>query len=172
MSRSSRPAMADERARPGPWGRSDAVLFALTASTLAVIAVQFALAGFGAFTMDKTPTDNAYGAHVIMGLVIAVLTLLILAAVLASQTARAHSRTLWAAVTLAALAVPVQSVLGEAGKNLPAAGALHGLNGVIIFALAGWLTVTTIRRRAASQPTWPPPPVRDERDANPRTDRR
>lgn len=160
MSRSSRPAAADERARAEAWGRSDALLFALAPAALALIAVQFALAGFGAFTMDKTPTDNVYGAHVVLGLVIAVLTLLILGAVLASPTARARSRTLWAAVTLAVLAVPVQSVLGEAGKMVPAVGALHGLNGVIIFALAAWLTVTTSRRRAASQPTWTPAPSR------------
>lgn len=172
MGRSSRPTVADERARPGAWGRGDAVLFVLAPAALALIAVQFALAGFGAFTMDKTPTDNAYGAHVVLGLVIAVLTLLILAAVLASRTARTHSRTLWAAVALAVLAVPVQTVLGEVGTSVPAAGALHGLNGVIIFTLAGWLTVTTARRRAASQPTWTPAPAGGEHDASPRTDRR
>jgi cytochrome b561 len=147
-------------------------LFALAPAALALIAAQFALAGFGAFTMDKTPTDNVYGPHVVVGLAVAVLTLLILAAVLASRTARAHSRTLWAAVTLAVLAVPVQSVLGEAGKTIPAAGALHGLNGVIIFALAAWLTVTTSRRRAASQPTWAPAPLRGGRDSASRADRR
>lgn len=172
MGKSSRQAAADERARPGAWGRSDALLFGLAPATLALIAVQFALAGFGAFTMDKTPTDNVYGAHVVLGLVIAVLTLLILATVLASRTARAHPRTMWPAVTLTVLAVPVQSVLGEVGKNFPAAGALHALNAVIIFTLAGWLTLSTSRRRAASQPTWTPAPVRDKRDASPRADRR
>jgi uncharacterized membrane protein YidH (DUF202 family) len=64
------------------------VLLALTAAALVVIAVEFALAGFGAFTMDRTPTDNAYAAHVLLGLVIAVLTVLILAAVLANRAAR------------------------------------------------------------------------------------
>lgn len=163
MGQPHRPAVSDELARPGAWGRSDGVLFALGPVTLGVIAIQFALAGFGAFTMDKTPTDNAYGAHVVLGLGTAVLTLLILAAVLASRSARSHSRTLWAAVTLVVLAAPVQPVLGEAGKSVPAVGALHGLNGLIIFVLVGLLTVITTRRRAASQANRTPNPSPSER---------
>ena len=52
--------LADEQAKPCAWGRRSAVLLALAATTLGLIAVQFALAGFGAFTIDKTtPGDNA-----------------------------------------------------------------------------------------------------------------
>ena len=69
--------------------------------------MQFALAGVGAFTMDKTPTDNAYGAHMILGVVIGVMAWLILAAVLASRPARAHPWTLRLAVTLAVLSMRV-----------------------------------------------------------------
>jgi hypothetical protein len=47
-----------------------------------LIALQFAPAGFAAFTMDKTPTDNAYGAHMILGVVIGAMAWLILAAML------------------------------------------------------------------------------------------
>jgi membrane associated rhomboid family serine protease len=87
---------------------------------------------------------------VLVGLVIAALTLFILAAVLASRSARAHARTLWLTVTLVLLSVVVQPVLGDAGTHVPAFGALHGLNGLAIFAVAGWLTWETARRRAAS----------------------
>jgi len=133
------------------WGRGDRVLFVLAVANLVLIAVQFALAGFGAFTMDKTPTDNAYGAHMVLGVVIGVMTWLILATVLASRAARAHTRTLWLAAGVALLALPVEPLLGDTGQHIPALGALHALNGLVIFALTGWLTGETARRRAASR---------------------
>ena len=151
MARTSQPAPAGERAQAAAWGRRDTVLFALVVTTLALVAVQFALAGFGAFTMDKTPTDNAYGAHMVLGVVIGVMTWLILAAALASRPARAHPRTLRLAVTLAVLAIPVEPLLGEAGQRVPFLGALHALNGLVIWALAGWLMSETGRRRAAAR---------------------
>jgi hypothetical protein len=161
MARSSRPAPAvgvqgsgtGEPAQPGGWRRADVVALVLSATAVVLIAVQFALAGFGAFTMDKTPTDNSYGAHALVGLVIAALTLFILAAVLSSRAARAQARTRWLAVALAVLSVVVQPVLGQAGTNVPALGALHALNGLAILAVAGRLTWETARRRAASQST-------------------
>ena len=125
------------------------MLLILAVVTLVLIAVQFALAGFGAFTMDKTPTDNAYGAHIVLGVVIGVMTWLILATVLASRTARTHPRTLRLAITVALLALPVEPLLGDTGQHIPALGALHALNGLAIFALTGWLTGETVRRRAA-----------------------
>lgn len=139
-------------APPTAWGRGDAVLLALTPVTLVLIAVQFALAGFGAFTMDKTPADNAYGAHAILGLVIAALTLIILVTVLASSPARTHRRTLWLAITLVVLTVILQPVLGTAGTKAPALGALHGLNAAVIFALTGLLAAGTARRKKAATP--------------------
>jgi cytochrome b561 len=152
MTRSSRPALAHEQPQQGTWSRSDSLLLTLAQVSLALIAVQFALAGFGAFTMDKTPKDNVYAAHVIVGVAIGLLTLLILATVLVSPGARTHTRTKWPAVTLAVLAIAVQTVLGEAGKTIPALGALHALNGLIIFVLVAWLTMTTTRRKATSDP--------------------
>jgi uncharacterized membrane protein YvlD (DUF360 family) len=139
-------------AQPGGWSGSDAVMLAFAATALALITVQFALAGFGAFTMAKTPTDDAYGAHALLGLAIAALTLLILAAVLASRAARAHAKTLRLAVTLAVLSVAVQPTLGHVGKTVPVVGALHALNALAILAVTGWLTRETVRRRADSQP--------------------
>lgn len=151
MTRTSHPAAAGQPARDAAWDRRDAALLALTATTLTLVTGQFALAGFGAFTMDKTPADNAYGAHVVLGVVIGVLTWLILAATLASRPARARPRTLWPAVTLAVLAIPVEPLLGDAGQRVPVLGALHALTGLVIFALAGWLLAETGRRRAAAR---------------------
>jgi hypothetical protein len=151
MTRTSHPMPAGQRASDAAWGRRDTARFALTATTLTLVTGQFALAGFGAFTMDKTPADNAYGAHVVLGVVIGVLTWLILAATLASRPARACPRTLRPAVTLAVLAIPVEPLLGDAGQRVPVLGALHALNGLVIFALAGWLLAETGRRRAAAR---------------------
>ena len=151
MTGSSHSALAGEPAAPGTWGRGDRVLLILAVVTLVLIAVQFALAGFGAFTMDKTPTDNAYGAHMVLGVVIGVMTWLILATVLASRTARTHPRTLRLAIAVALLALPVEALLGDTGQHIPALGALHALNGLAIFALTGWLTGETVRRRAAAR---------------------
>ena len=122
------------------------MLFALVAATLVLLAVQFALAGFGAFTMVRAPADDAYRAHLILGLVIGVMTWLILAAALASGPA-ADPRTWRPAAVLALLGIPVEPLLGDAGTKVPAVGALHALTGIAICALAAWLMVET-----------PPPP--------------
>jgi predicted RND superfamily exporter protein len=127
------------------------VTLTLASITVVLIAAQFALAGFGAFTMDKTPADNAYGPHMVLGVVIGAVTWLTLAAVLASRATRARHRTVWLAVTLAVLAIPVEPLLGEAAQHVPALGALHALTGLAIFVLAGWLAGETGRHRAAAQ---------------------
>lgn len=150
MTNTPRPRLADAPVGPVVRGRGDAVLHALPIVALALIAAQFALAGFGAFTMDKTPTDNVYGPHAVVGLLIAAITVFILVAALASRAARAHRRTLWLAVSLAVLSVAVEPALGSGGTTVPVLGALHALNGLVIFVLAGWLTWETTRRRRAS----------------------
>lgn len=143
---------AEQQRRPAAPGSGDTFLFGLAVTTMVAIAVQFALAGFGAFTMDKTPSDNAYGAHSILGMVIALLTLAILVTVLAVRSARTQPRTMWLAVALVVLALPLQPILGSVGQTVPAVGALHALNGLVIFALTGWLTGETGRRRALARP--------------------
>jgi heme A synthase len=153
MAGSLRLGLAGEPAQPGGRSRPPAVILALTGTALTLILVEFALAGFGAFTMAKTPTDNAYGAHRLLGLVIAALTLLILAAVLASRPARAHPRTRWLAVTLAVLSVLVQPTLGYTGSHVPVVGVLHALNALAVLAVTSWLTWEVVRRRAVHQPT-------------------
>ena len=146
------PGSARARAEAGAWGRCDTALFALVATTLVLLAAQFALAGFGAFTMVKAPADNAYRAHLVLGLVIGVMTWLILAAALASRPARADPRTWRPAAVLALLAIPVEPLLGDAGTKVPVIGALHALTGIAICALAAWLMAETRRRRAAARP--------------------
>jgi hypothetical protein len=154
MSRSSESvAGRDQRVeRPGRAtdGRGGLVLLILTATTLVLIAAQFALAGFSTFTMVKTPGDNTFSAIGIGGMIIAVMTLAVLVAVLASAPARAHRRTLWLAVTLAVLSVGVEPVTGAAGKTTPLIGALHVLIAALIFGAAGWLAIETARRRSAA----------------------
>lgn len=147
MARTLRTAEATEHASPGSWGRADTVLLTLAAVTLTLVAAQFALAGLGAFTMVKTPADNAYDAHVVLGVVIGVLSWLTAAAALTSHAARAHRPAAWRAVALALLAIPVEPLLGDTGQHVPAIGALHALTGLAILALAGWLTAETARRR-------------------------
>jgi hypothetical protein len=122
---------------------SDKALFPLTVLTLALVAVQFALAGEGAFSTGGHP----YAAHMIVGLVIAALTLVDLIAVLASRTARSRPSTLWPAVALAVLAIAVEPLLAETGRRIAAVGALHALTGVAILALTGWLVAATSRKR-------------------------
>lgn len=151
MAGTSHPAPAAGRTRQAGWSRPDTVLLAHMATTVVLIAAQFALAGLGAFTMDKTPTDNAYGAHMVLGVVIGVMAWLALALVLTSRSARAHRKTLSLAVTLALLAIPAEPLLGEAAQRVPALGTLHALTGLAIFALAGWLTGESGRRRTAAR---------------------
>ena len=150
MTNTPRPPLAHAPAGPVARGRGDTVLYALAIVALVLIAVQFALAGFGAFTMDKTPTDNVYGPHAVAGLLIAAMTVFILVAVLASRAARAHRRTLWLAVSLAVLSVAVEPALGSGGTTIPVLGALHALNGLVIFVLTGRLTWETNQRRRAN----------------------
>lgn len=151
MTNTSHAPIADAGARPVVQGRGDTVLYALAIATLALIALQFALAGFAAFTMKKTPTDKVYGPHAVVGMLIAAMTVSILVAVLASRAARTHRTTLWLAISLAVLSVAIQPALGDRGTTVPVLGALHALNGLVIFVLTGWLArETTLRRRASA----------------------
>jgi hypothetical protein len=45
----------------------DALPTVLAAGTLLLVALQFALAGFGAFTADKTSAGDPYAAHMVAG---------------------------------------------------------------------------------------------------------
>jgi len=134
------------------WSRLDGVLLVFTSVALVVIAAQFALAGLGAFRTLNAPAGNAYAAHEALGIAIGVLAWIILAVVLASPAGRARAGTLWTALALALLAIPVEPLLAGAGRHVPAVGALHAVTGLAIFALAGWLTGAAARQREAARP--------------------
>jgi hypothetical protein len=145
-------AAAGRPAAGRPWGRADAALLGLTWTALVLIAAQFALAGLGAFSRARAPGDSAYGPHEVLGLVIGIVTWVILGTALASRPARAASATLRLAVPLALLAIPVEPLLGDAGRHVPWVGALHALAGLAICGLAAALAVASGRRRAAARP--------------------
>jgi hypothetical protein len=142
MAGTSRTALRKRAGRSLP----DVLPPVLAAVTLLLIAAQFALAGFGAFTADKTPAGDPYAAHMVLGVVVGVTAWLLVAAVLASPAARAATMTLWLAVTAAVLALPVEPLLGETGQHVPALGALHALNGLAMAALTGVVTRRTAHR--------------------------
>jgi hypothetical protein len=68
MASTSQQAPAGARAQDQSWGRPDTALLALMATTLILLAVQFALAGFGAFTMVRSPAADAYAAHMVLAI--------------------------------------------------------------------------------------------------------
>ena len=117
-----------------------------TAGILAILMtglafVQFGLAGWGAFGGD-------FGVHGILGTVVGVTAIVFL---IATLVARPSKRLVWLGVLLFVLATPVQTVLAAVGFNVNAwFGALHALNGVIIFALSGYL-MSEYRRRSAAR---------------------
>lgn len=150
MARSSNSApFARRRAGRPVSAQGGTALFYLAATTVVLIMAQFAVAGFSTFTMDKTPTDNTFSAVGVGGYIVAAMTLVVLITVLVSPSARSDRRTLWLAVTLAVLSIVVMPATGNAGKTVPAVGALHVLIAVIIFGVAAWLAVEVAPRRTA-----------------------
>jgi hypothetical protein len=96
-------------------------------------AVQFALAGFGAFGAFHKERD--WGAHETLGSIIGIVTILVL---IAAIVARPGTRPMVAAIVLFVLAAPIQPILADAGKNHGVGwGALHAFVGVMILALCG-----------------------------------
>ena len=125
----------------------------------AAVIVQVALAGFGAFSAakkvgdgpnDTTPSltnkqwDHGFGPHDALGYLIFLASILLLIFALASRFDRKR--------VLLALGVPllvfVQIVLAIAGGNIPAIGALHPLNALIIVGFTAYLA------REAYRKTW------------------
>jgi hypothetical protein len=128
---------------------TDTLLLAILAVTVAMVFVQFALAGLGTFGQvhDGRVKDSDFAAHQTVGLVIALLTLLVLIAALIARPSRGSVIT---AAVLFVLAAPLQPLLGSLGADKAAwVGMLHVLNGVAILALSGNLLGRTIARRRA-----------------------
>jgi hypothetical protein len=124
----------------------------LAAGVLLAVAVQFALAGAGAFGA------TSFKPHTGLGWAIAAASLLVL---LIAMPARNHLR----ASALLFVAVAVQVALGVLGENSSAwFGALHGLNALIVAAAAinlvratGWAGDTRVTSRSRPTPPGPPP---------------
>lgn len=106
-------------------------ILAMAVGTLAV--VQFALAGYGAFS--SVNKQDKWGAHETMGNIIGILTVLVLIAALISRPGR---RPLAAAIVLCVVAAPLQPILAELGKDHGTWwGAVHALGGIIVLGASG-----------------------------------
>ena len=84
----------------------------LAMATGTLVAVQFALAGFGAFGSFHKERD--WSAHETLGTIIGVFTILVL---IAAIVARPGRRPLTAAIVLFVLAAPIQPILANAGAT-------------------------------------------------------
>ena len=122
----------------------------LAMATGTLVAVQFALAGFGAFGSFHKERD--WSAHETLGTIIGVFTILVL---IAAIVARPGRRPLIAAIVLFVLAAPIQPILAAAGKNDGVGwGALHAFVGVVILGMCGLAS-----RKIDATPAQAAPPV-------------
>jgi hypothetical protein len=104
-------------------------ILAMATGTLVVI--QFALAGYGAFS--AVSHHRGYGPHETLGTIIGGFTLLTL---IAAIVARPGTRWLVSAVILFVLAGPIQPLLADAGKHHGSWwGAVHAFVGLVILAM-------------------------------------
>jgi len=109
---------------------------AIAVLTMALIATQFFLAGAGAFGA------TSFDAHTTVGstLVLVVLLGLVVAALARRQVVHA---AILVGVTV------LQVVLGSLGADTPWIGAFHGLNALVVLAVAGTLVRKAIATPAA-----------------------
>jgi hypothetical protein len=122
----------------------------LAMATGTLVAVQFALAGFGAFGSFHKERD--WGAHETLGSIIGGFTILVL---IAAIVARPGRRPLIAAIVLFVLAAPIQPILANAGKDDGVGwGALHAFVGVLILGMCGLAS-----RKIDATPAQTAPPV-------------
>lgn len=118
-------------------------------ATLTLIAVQFGLAGYGAFAaLDGGDLKNgAWAPHTMLGYLIALL--LVVEAVLAATQRLGTTAVQWM-VLVALLAAVGQPLLGVLGHSAGAwFGFLHALNGVTIAAVLGIVTAQVGRASAS-----------------------
>ena len=123
-------------------------ILAMVTGTL--VAVQFALAGFGAFGSFHNERD--WDAHETLGTIIGVFTLVVL---ITALVARPGTRALVGSIVLFVLAAPIQPILAAAGKNDSVGwGALHAFTGVVILAMCGLVSrKIDLTQRPAPTPT-------------------
>jgi hypothetical protein len=120
----------------------------------AAVIVQVALAGFGAFSaahkvgedpkdiLTNKQWDHGFGAHDALGYLIFLASILLLLFALGGRLGRRR--------VLLALGVPLlvflQIVLAVAGGNIPAIGALHPLNALVIVGFTAYLAREAYRK--------------------------
>ncbi len=112
--------------------------FVITARvTLALIAVQFALAGLGAFQGlgGKDAKDTWWAPHSMVGYLIGLLTLVLLGFAIANKLGRPAVRWTAIAAGLTLIGQPALAMLGD--KATAWFGLLHALDGVAIAAILG-----------------------------------
>lgn len=114
-------------------------------ATLALIALQFGLAGLGAFRglSGRDTEDSWWEPHTMVGYGIALLTLVLIVLARVGQLGRWVVQ--WTAVT-AALAVIAQPALASLGDKASVwFGLLHALSGTAIAAVLGIITARVAR---------------------------
>jgi uncharacterized protein DUF6220 len=111
-------------------------ILAMTTGTLVV--VQFALAGYGAFSAFSN--HKGFGPHEVLGSIIGGFTVLVL---IAAAIGHPSKRVVYTAITLFVLSAPVQPILAGIGKNHAWVGAIHALVGVIILGACFALSMKT-----------------------------
>ena len=110
------------------------------------VVVQVGAAGYGAFsashklehpgdTLGHTSFDHGFSFHDALGYLILIGAVVLFALALAGQLGK--PRVLWPLA--APLLVLVQVLLGVAGESVPAVGALHAVNALLVVALTGLL---------------------------------
>lgn len=138
---------ANGPARPASPGLAKATLM-LGRITLAAIAVQFALAGYGTFSRQHNHVDDGYfQPHQMLGYAISGLALVF---VLLGIAAKLGQRFIIMGVILIVLAGPIQPLLAQWGDSTSGwFGAVHALNGLAIAGIIGFLTSTIGAPRGA-----------------------
>jgi len=132
---------------------------------LAVV-VQIGLAGYGAFNAAEKVSDSpinedmfedGFSAHGILGSLIGLGVLL---AVIIALLARPGKRTVWLTVLAFGLMI-LQFVLAGIGSDVPAIGALHPINALVILGLLGSIAAGEWRASKAgmSSQAAPAPPA-------------
>lgn len=124
---------------------------------LAAVVLQIAFAGYGAFyvankvdgdgkTIDDSGFSDGFGLHAGFGYIVWLLGLVFLVIGIAAGIGRwrlgRHG--------LLALLLTVQVVLAWIGSAVPAIGAFHPLNAVLIFLVLGWVVHETWRVQATA----------------------
>ena len=132
---------------------------------LALVVLQIAFAGFGAFdvvdklgsgAVDEESFEDSWGLHIGFGYLILLGALL---ALILALVARVGRRSVFHALGIFGLVI-VQVLLAWIGGTVPIVGALHPINAFLILGAVGWLTMKQWKgAQMAATPAAPPPPA-------------